>query len=112
GVLIVNNYKIYSARYFMKKYTLNVDSFEGPPIGSINGHHRIIYHMEITKKHTANSMFAKINITNLDTVEILYSYLGMGDIPNTWLDPHLTQGIVVAGMGGGSLPNNHLHELK
>lgn len=107
GVLIVMNGRIHSARIMTKRYTTNVDSFgslTGGTLGTIQDGH-VFWHQKPIHAHTINSPFDVSNVDSLPQVEILYPYVAMGtSIVRAYMQNEI-KGLVIAGMGHGTIPS-------
>lgn len=110
GVLVVFNGKIHSARDVTKVDTYNVDGFDSGDMGClgyVDAAHDIVYYRAPMRKHTTNSAFNNLKITNFPTVEIVYSYAGAtGDLINYITESGKYEGIVIAGTGAGRFSKN------
>ncbi|SEA47426.1 L-asparaginase [Eubacterium aggregans] len=101
GVLIVLNDTIHGARNVTKASTHHIEAFEGGELGIFVGG-RIQFNCASLKRHTLLSRFDVEGLTSLPTVSILYEAAGLGD--TLWNCAQTSsQGIVIAGMGNGSL---------
>lgn len=115
GVMVMMNDKIHSARYASKIHALNVEAFGSPNTGDmgymLDG--RAIFYTTPDKPHTTQSEFDVSDLDSLPRVDILYSYANDGSaIAAQALFNHGTKGLVIAGMGAGSIHKNHKDMLK
>ncbi|WP_340084943.1 asparaginase [Siminovitchia sp. FSL H7-0308] len=105
GVLVAFNNKIHSPREVTKVDTYDVDGFQSGTMGClgyIDAAHEIVYYREPVRKHTIDSQFSQIKITDLPNVEIVYSYAGAtGNLINHIVQSEHYQGIIIAGTGAG-----------
>ncbi|EOD3147376.1 type II asparaginase [Campylobacter jejuni] len=115
GVMVAINDKILSARGVVKTHSLNVDAFSSPDFGDlgyiVDG--KVFFYNNVTKAHTKNAPFDVSKLTSLPKVDILYSYSNDGSgVAAKALFEHGTKGIVVAGIGAGSIHKNQKDVLK
>lgn len=107
GVLVVLNNQINSGRDVTKTSTYFVETFQSGHmgfLGYIDADGSVQFYRNTTKKHTSNSIFSKLNITELPEVAIVYSHAGAsGDIINFISETKKYKGIVIAGSGAGMI---------
>lgn len=115
GVVIAMNGTICSARFVEKTDTTHVDTFRGRQLGCMGFMQNgcpVWYQMPV-RRHTMHSLLNCTGIDRLPKVEILYAYIGMtSDLIWSAKERHV-QGIVVAGLGHGRVPEDiaeSLHE--
>lgn len=103
GVLLVMNDEIHKAREVSKTNTTNVAAFTSSNSGKIGivNYGKVEYFDE--KKHTLNSEFSVKNLTKLPKVDILYAHTTDNEDLVNFCVENGTKGIVIAGMGSGSL---------
>lgn len=103
GVLLVMNDEIHKAREVTKSNTTNVATFTSPNSGKIGivNYGKIEYFDD--KLHTTNSEFSTEDFKELPQVDILYAHTTDNADLVDFLVKNGTKGIVVAGMGSGSL---------
>lgn len=116
GVLVAFNQKIHSARDVTKIDTYDVDGFHSGVMGSlgyIDATHEVVFYRKPVRKHTASSKFSKIKLTELQNVEIVYSYAGAsGHVIDYIVDSQHDKGIVIAGSGAGRFSKGEEKALK
>ena len=103
GVLLVMNDEIHKAREVTKSNTTNVATFTSPNSGKIGivNYGNIEYFDD--KLHTMNSEFSTEDFKELPKVDILYAHTtDNGDLVDFCVE-NGAKGIVIAGMGSGSL---------
>ncbi|NWL27151.1 L-asparaginase [Paenarthrobacter ureafaciens] len=105
GVLVVVNGQLYSARDVVKRDTASVGAIDGGKygiIGEISGGNVCFSHAPVAR-HTLHSEFSQNRLTDLPTVDILFDHQGAGSHLYEASVTAGAQGIIVAGMGNGSL---------
>lgn len=105
GVLVVMNGRIHNSRIMTKRYTTNVDSFgslTGGTLGAVQDGY-VYWHQRPYHLHTNKTPFKLDNLKDLPRVEILYPYVGISkDIVDVYMNDEI-KGLVVAGMGHGTI---------
>lgn len=114
GVTVVMDDKILGADDLAKTNTLSVGTFENPnygPLGIVyNG--KPIYTRASVKRHTTNSEFDVMNLTQLPRVEIILSYSNATSLfVDAAVKAHV-KGIVTAGVGNGNLTTEMQNALE
>lgn len=116
GVLVVFNNKIHSAREVTKTDTYDVETFKSGEtgcLGYIDAGHQVVYYRNPVRRHTTQSEFSKIAISDLPNVAIVYSYAGAdGDLINYIVSSKKYKGIVIAGTGAGRFSRGEKEALK
>ena len=116
GVLVVLNDEISCAREVTKTNTYRLEAFQSGQfgyLGFIDPDKNVVFYREPTRKHTYESEFASLNITELPKVEIIYSYAGAtGHLINYLAKQSDYQGIVTAGTGAGLISPTELEAVK
>lgn len=116
GVLIVLNNTISSARDASKTSTYRLETFQSGVhgfLGVIDADHTVQFYRQPTRKHTLQSEFSALTISNLPAVEIIYSYAGAdGFLIEQITNSGLFSGIVVAGTGAGLLTPEQLEATE
>jgi L-asparaginase len=104
GVLVVLNDQINCARDATKSHTYRLETFNSGELGVLGqvDPDQVIFQRTPLRRHTLHSEFARLEMTALPAVEIVYSYAGArGDIIRFLTTAGRTHGIVVAGTGAG-----------
>ncbi|NLO80879.1 MAG: asparaginase [Xanthomonadaceae bacterium] len=116
GVLVVLNDQISCAREVTKTSTYRLETFRSGdlgPLGFVDPDDRVVFLRAPTRRHTSGSEFARIEITALPEVEIVYSYAGArGDIIRFLTGTGRVRGIVVAGTGAGRCSGEEERALR
>jgi L-asparaginase len=104
GVLTILNGEIQAARDVTKTNTYRLETFRPQDfgfLGYVDADHRVAFYREPVRKHTYQTEFQVEAVTDLPSVEIVYTYAGAdGDLVRH-LAGRGVDGIVVAGVGGG-----------
>jgi len=110
----VMNDEINAAREVTKTNTLRVETFRTPDLGLLGyvDEDRVAFYRSPTRRHTVNSEFDVTRIAKVPSVEIVYSYVQPSAAPIQALTSSGTQGIVLAGMGSGSISEAHRTALQ
>lgn len=106
GVLLVMNGEINEARDVAKTNTTQVGTFHSAnfgPLGAVVGN-KAVFYREPTRKHTRDTEFDVRGLNALPKVEIIYSYVDAGLDALCGILAAKPDGIVVAGVGNGTLP--------
>lgn len=105
GVLVVLNDQINSAREATKTNTYRLETFRSDALGElgqVDPDGRAVFYRAPLRRHTVNSEFARLNMTDLPLVEIVYSYAGArGNIIRFLISEGRAAGIIMAGTGAG-----------
>lgn len=105
GVMVMLNDTIHSGRDVTKTITDRLDTFKAPeigPLGFFTGDKPVFYRQAV-RKHTANTEFNIMNVTELPRVDIVYHYAGnAGTMIEAAINAN-AKGIVHAGSGNGSI---------
>jgi L-asparaginase len=116
GVLVTFNQKIHSARDVTKVDTYDLDGFQSGVMGAlgyIDAAQDVVYYREPVRKHTADSQFSRVDMTELAAVEIVYSYAGAtGNVIDSIAEGGDYAGIVVAGTGAGRFSKGEEKALR
>ena len=114
GVLIVMNDEIHGARDVTKTNTYRVETFRAPELGYLGyaDSDKISFYRTSTKRHTVNSEFSVTGLTELPSVEILYSYVEPSPVMLRALVASGVMGIVFAGTGAGLISSFEKAALK
>ncbi|NKK74843.1 L-asparaginase [Rhizobium leguminosarum bv. viciae] len=101
GVLVLLNGRIQAARDITKRHSTSINAFESPNLGDLGA---IEAHSPITLKSVPNAPFFVLPPA-LPEVPIIYGYAGMEPSTLAFLENARPAGLVVAGTGGGSIPD-------
>lgn len=116
GVLVVLNDEISSAREVTKTNTYRLEAFQSGQfgyLGYVDTDNTVQFYREPTRKHTKESEFATLEITELPEVEIVYSYAGAtGHLIEHIAESGKFRGIVTAGTGAGLVSPSELEALE
>ncbi len=105
GVMIAFSDRLWPARDATKVSTYHTDAFHCPengPLGTVID--KVRYYYTSTRPHTVHSEFDVSNLESLPRVQIVYNHINTED---TMLKSALASGcdgIVLAGVGNGTLP--------
>ena len=108
GALIVINGRIISARTAVKAGTLDVEAFralESGLLGRVINGQPVFYHSGEDGPVLAGTYAAHAGQDNLPRVDVLYACAGM-PLDATLFALERSSGLVVAGMGNGSMPSD------
>jgi len=115
GVLTVLNNEIQSARDVTKSNTFRVDTFSSRDLGFlgyVDADGQVVFYRNVTRLHTAAAPFDMRGRETLPRVDIVYAYGGADGVQIDALRQHGTDGLVLAGFGGGSYPSAFLDAGK
>jgi L-asparaginase len=107
GVLTVLNNEIQCARDVTKANTLRVETFKPNELGFLgyaDSDGKVVFYRTPLRKHTTATPFDVAQRTALPRVDIVYSYAGADGLLVNAVRQHRSQGLVVAGFGGGTFP--------
>lgn len=108
GVLVVINREIHSARDVTKRHSRNLDAFESPNLGML-GNIRDGIPASLLSLRTLPIFEVP---AHLQPVPIIYSHVGISPESLQYLRNNTPAGLVFAGTGGGSIPDNLLGFLS
>ncbi|MDR3358734.1 MAG: type II asparaginase [Desulfovibrio sp.] len=114
GVFLVMNGEINGAREVTKTNTLQPETFRSNDLGFLGYvvNNKPVFYRGSLRRHTKASEFDVSRLTALPKVEILYTYVDAGvDVVKNIIATN-PDGIVVAGMGNGSIATSQLAVLK
>jgi L-asparaginase len=105
GALLVMNGEINGAREVTKTNTLQPETFRSNDLGFLGYvvNNKPVFYRGSLRGHTAASEFDVRGLASLPKVEILYTYVDAGSDALNGILAGNPAGIVVAGMGNGSL---------
>jgi L-asparaginase len=111
GVLTVLNNEIQSARDVTKTNTYRVDTFNSRDLGLlgyVDSDGQVVFYRDVTRLHTTATPFDMRGKEALPRVDIVYAYGGADGVQIDALCEHGTDGLVLAGFGGGIYPGAFL----
>lgn len=116
GVLVLLNDEISGAREVTKTNTYRLEAFQSGQfgyLGFIDPDKKIQFYRQPTRKHTVNSEFSSLDITELPNVEIVYSYAGAtGHLIDHIIESKKYRGIITAGTGAGLVSPSEIEALQ
>jgi len=115
GVLTVLNNEIQSARDVTKTNTFRVETFTSRELGFlgyVDADGQVVFYRNVTRLHTTATPFDIRGRETLPRVDIVYAYGGADGVQIDALRQHGTDGLVLAGFGGGSYPSAFLDAGK
>lgn len=115
GVLTVLNNEIQSARDVTKTNTFRVETFTSRELGFlgyVDADGQVVFYRNVTRLHTTATPFDVRGRETLPRVDIVYAYGGADGVQIDALRQHGTDGLVLAGFGGGSYPSAFLDAGK
>lgn len=114
GVLQCMNGTICSARHVLKGDTSHVQAFSEGQLGCLGFMHagRPVFYEKPLRKHTYGSEWSLTAEVSLPEVWILYCHIGMNTELITAARKAGVKGLVLVGMGHGSLPKYIMPELQ
>jgi len=107
GVLAVLNSEIHSARDLTKAHAFRVDTFDSRDFGSlgyVDADGQVLFYRSLTRSHTGATPFDVRGRRALPRVDLVYAYAGADGVLIDALRAHGTEGLVLAGFGGGTYP--------
>ena len=107
GVLTVLNNEIQSAREVTKTNSFRVETFKPNELGFlgyVDSDGEVVFCRTPTRKHTTATPFDVAGLKTLPRVDIVYSYAGDDGYLVDAVRNHGSDGMVLAGFGGGSYP--------
>ena len=107
GVLTVLNNEIHSARDVVKTSTFRVQTFRPNDLGFLgyaDSEGEVLFYRAPTRKHTTRTEFDVSGRDSLPRVDIVYAYAGSDGMLIDAVRRNGSDGLVVAGFGGGTYP--------
>ena len=107
GVLTVLNNEIQCAREVSKSNTFRVETFRPNELGFIgyaDSDGKVVFYRDTTRKHTTATPFDVAGRQSLPRVDIVYAYAGADGLLVDAVRQNRSDGLVLAGFGGGTLP--------
>jgi L-asparaginase len=115
GVLTVLNNEIQSAREVTKTNTFRVETFSSGQLGFlgyVDADGQVVFYRTVTRAHTSATPFDLRGREALPRVDIVYAYGGADGVQIDALREHGSEGLVLAGFGGGTYPGGFLEAGK
>jgi L-asparaginase len=114
SVLVVLNDEIHYAREVQKSDTTQLDTFVSPNRGRAGLIHlgHAVFFSPLVRRYGLQSEFSLEGLTQLPSVEIVYSYANLGRDVIDYLVRAGAKGIVLAGMGEGNTTDEALAGLR
>ena len=107
GVLTVLNNEIQCARDVTKANAFRVETFRPNELGFLgyaDSDGEVVFYRRPMRKHTLDTPFDASGISDLPRVDIVYSYAGADGLLVDAVRTNGSDGLVVAGFGGGTYP--------
>ena len=107
GVLTVLNNEIHSARDVVKTSTFRVQTFRPNDLGFLgyaDSEGEVLFYRAPTRKHTTRTEFDVSGRDSLPRVDVVYAYAGADGMLIDAVRRNGSDGLVVAGFGGGTYP--------
>ena len=107
GVLTVLNNEIQCARDVTKTNTFRVETFKSNELGFLgyaDSDGEVVFYRAPLRKHTTGTPFQIGEDTKLPRVDIVYCYAGADELLIDAVCQNGSDGLVVAGFGGGTFP--------
>jgi L-asparaginase len=111
GVLTVLNSEIQSARDVTKTNAFRVNTFGSRDfgcLGYVDADGQVLFYRNVTRPHTGATPFDVRGRRTLPRVDIVYAYAGADGVLIDALRERGTDGLVLAGFGGGTFPGPFL----
>ena len=115
GVLTVLNNEIQGARDVTKSNSYRLETFRSGELGCLgyaDSDEQVVFYRTPTKTHTQNTEFAVDEPLELPRVDIAYAYAGADGLVVNALAEAGVDGIVAAGLGGGSSSPEFMAALR
>ncbi len=107
GVLTVLNNEIQCARDVVKTNTFRVETFKPNELGFLgyaDSDGQVVMYRAPLRRHTTATEFDVSGMDSLPRVDIVYCYAGSDDLLINAVRANGSDGLVLAGFGGGSFP--------
>lgn len=107
GVLTVLNNEIHCAREVSKASTFRVETFRPNELGFLgyaDSDGKVVFYRSSLRKHTTATPFDVTGQDTLPRVDIVYAYAGADGLLVEAVRSNRSDGLVLAGFGGGSFP--------
>ncbi len=107
GVLTILNNEIQCARDVVKTNTFRVETFKPNELGFLgyaDSDGQVVMYRAPLRRHTTSAEFEVAGRDSLPRVDIVYCYAGSDDLFINAVRANKSDGLVLAGFGGGSFP--------
>ena len=107
GVLTILNNEIQCARDVVKTNTFRVETFKPNELGFLgyaDSDGQVVMYRAPLRKHTTDTEFDVRGVDSLPRVDIVYCYAGSDELLIDAVRANGSDGLVLAGFGGGSFP--------
>ena len=107
GVLTILNNEIQCARDVVKTNTFRVETFKPNELGFLgyaDSDGEVAFYRAPLRRHTTNSEFQVDEVNTLPRVDVVYCYAGSDELLINAVRDNHSDGLVLAGFGGGSFP--------
>ena len=107
GVLTILNNEIQCARDVVKTNTFRVETFKPNELGFLgyaDSDGQVVMYRAPLRKHTTDTEFDVTGVDSLPRVDIVYCYAGSDELLIDAVRANGSDGLVLAGFGGGSFP--------
>ena len=107
GVLTVLNNEIQCARDVVKTNTFRVETFKPNELGFLgyaDSDGQVVMYRAPLRRHTTATEFDVAGMDSLPRVDIVYCYAGSDELLIDAVRANKSDGLVLAGFGGGSFP--------
>ena len=107
GVLTILNNEIQCARDVVKTNTFRVETFKPNELGFLgyaDSDGEVVLYRAPLRRHTTGTEFSVDDRDSLPRVDIVYCYAGSDELLIDAVRANGSQGLVLAGFGGGSFP--------
>jgi L-asparaginase len=115
GVLTILNNEIQAARDVTKTNSYRLETFKSNELGFLgyaDSDGQVVYYRSTTKSHTVDTEFDVDAVSDLPRTDIVYVYAGADGVVVDALMKIGVAGIVVASLGGGSVPPAFMNALR
>ena len=115
GVLTILNNEVQAARDVTKSNSYRLETFKSNELGFLgyaDSDGQVVFYRTPTRSHTLDTEFDVEAITELPRVDIAYVYAGADGLVANALADAGVPGIVVASLGGGSIPPLFMKALR
>ena len=107
GVLTVLNNEVQCAREVTKANTFRVETFRPNELGFLgyaDSDGQVVFYRTPLRKHTTETPFNVAALSSLPRVDVVYAYAGADGLLVEAVRDNRSNGLVLAGFGGGSYP--------
>ena len=107
GILTILNNEIQCARDVVKTNTFRVETFKPNELGFLgyaDSDGQVVMYRAPLRRHTTAAEFEVAGRDSLPRIDIVYCYAGSDDLLINAVQANKSDGLVLAGFGGGSFP--------